>query len=95
MLTRQSILRALRDAIEADPRKLQNLLGVLRDQLTFEIAERSGLADLLSPLLPPEDLAPALQTAQEREQREGSRMRPPGVAAVPAAGGTNEDLPAR
>jgi hypothetical protein len=95
MLTRQSILRTIRDAVEADPGRLQNLRAVLRDQLSFEIAERSGLADLLAPLLPREDLAPALQAAQEREQREGPRPPPPGAAAVPAAARTGEDLPAR
>jgi hypothetical protein len=91
MLTRQSILRAIRDAVEADPTKLPPLRAVLRDQLGFEIAERSGLADLLAPLLPREDLARALQTAQQQKPGEHQRPTPPpGVAAVPTAAATDE-----
>jgi hypothetical protein len=95
MLTRQSILRAIRDAIEADPKKLEGLREVLRDQLSFEIAERSGLADLLTGLLSPQDLSLALQTARERERRQGPRTPPAEMPAARVTTGPDQDLAPR
>ena len=93
MLTRQSILRTIRDAVAAEPRKLESLRQVLRDQLRFEIRQRSGLADLLSGMLGPEDMEIALQGAQEEARREGHGPPPADMPAVRTIAGPGRGPP--
>jgi hypothetical protein len=98
MLTRQSILRTIRDAVAAEPRKLEGLREVLRDQLRFEIRQRSGLADLLGGMLGPGDLELAVRAAQDEERREGQGPPPADLPAVratatPEDGATTQGAP--
>ena len=84
MLTRQSILRAIRDAIAAEPRKLEGLRAVLRDQLRFEIRQRSGSGRPAGRGAGPQDLEIALQAAQEEEAATGGARGFPRGRAVGA-----------
>jgi hypothetical protein len=87
MLTRQAILRTIKDAVEANPKKIEGLREALRDQLEVELREQSGLADLISPLLGAADIALAAKTVEEGLQQ-ASRLD--NVAALPARTGPQE-----
>lgn len=84
MLTRQAILRTIKDVVEANPTKLEGLRQVLRDQLSFELRAQSGLADLISPMLGAGDIALAARAIDD-----GLRQGPgiDNAVAVPARTG--------